>query len=204
MTTYAESLEASRWEANEKHVNETARQMIEHYGWNASLSYAEIKEFLSYIDGRKQKNHGSSAQSVLLPPRTARARAPEGERGRTIRNCRCFPREREIVEHCLYVLQSRGDDRNVTHKEIGQLVWLQGKQNMTVKRILRMLREKRVNEWSCYKRVPGTNQQRDVGYKESWTLFEYWVYYRSQHDGVVGDNFIIDRWLQSRVFQKFN
>ena len=70
---------------------------------------------------------------------------------------------------------------------------------MTVKRILRMLREKRVNEWSCY-----DSQQRDVGYHKQWTLFEYWAYYRNQHDGDVSDNFIIDRWLQSRVFQKFN
>ena len=108
MTTYAESLEASRWtwEANEKHANETARQMIEHYGWNASLSYAEIKEFLSYTDGRKQKKPriecakciaASENSSGESPRRRARPNypklqmLPERERLRNVVCMCCVP-----------------------------------------------------------------------------------------------------------------
>ena len=81
MTTYAESLEASRWtwEANEKHVNETAMQMIEHYGWNASLSYAEIKEFLSYTERRKQKKTTDRVRKVYCCLREQLGREPQKE-----------------------------------------------------------------------------------------------------------------------------
>ena len=96
-----------------KHANETARQMIEHYGWNAFLSYAEIKEFLSHAQGVKQKTT-ERVRKVYCCLREQLGREPQKESEAELSEMADASRERTIAGHCLFLLHSRGDDKDVT------------------------------------------------------------------------------------------